>query len=197
MRGAAEGRVYLVGTGIGDPDFLTMRADRILRTVDAIVHDRSVSAAILSIVPEGTERIIADDPDEAEHQALQALTTIALQGRSVACVKGGDAFAFGECTPLARLLAEASIPFEIVPAISIPAGWGARTGTPLTHRGAATGICFIRLDAGGIEPDWKRLIDPQTTIALYGNMELAAESLELLIDAGLPPDTPAAILEET
>jgi uroporphyrin-III C-methyltransferase/precorrin-2 dehydrogenase/sirohydrochlorin ferrochelatase/uroporphyrin-III C-methyltransferase len=94
-----EGRVYIVGAGPGDPDLVTVKAQRLLREADVIVYDKLVSAAILALIPPGTTRIFAGKVARNHHmpqpEINSLLVSLAYSGRTVVRLKGGDPFVFG------------------------------------------------------------------------------------------------------
>lgn len=192
------GRVYLVGAGPGDPDLLTVKAMRLLATADVVVHDRLVSRAVLDLVPVGTPRL--DVGKRAGHHVMpqpeinRLLSALALRGRRVVRLKGGDPLMFGRGGEEAVSLAEAGIPFEIVPGVTSAQGCAAALAIPLTHRGAATSLRFVtghcRQD-GELDFDWRGLADAQTTLVVYMGLANIGRIARALIDHGRAASTPS------
>ncbi len=192
------GCVYLVGAGPGDPELLTVKAQRLLGEADVVIYDRLVSAAILDLVPPGATRIYAGKANG--HHTLRQdeinvlLTALARAGRRVVRLKGGDPFIFGRGSEEAAHLAANGIPFEVVPGITAAAGCAAALGVPLTHRGIATGVRFVTghgQQDNDLDLDWRSLADPDTTLVVYMGLANLAPIRRNLIDAGLSPETPA------
>lgn len=196
-----NGFVHLVGAGPGDPELLTVKAMRLIQQAEVLVYDRLVSAGILELVPESTERIYVGK-SSGQHSLPQEsinalLVSLAQSGRKVVRLKGGDPYVFGRGSEEALHLLANGIGFEAVPGITSAAGCGASAGIPLTHRGLAHGVRFVtgHCRAGdALDLNWDSLADPDTTLVIYmgtANAEILAEKL---IAAGLPPATPAAAI---
>jgi len=194
-----RGRVFIVGAGPGDPDLLTVKALRLVRAADVIVFDRLVSQEILDLIPAGTAQVFAGKMarnhhmPQAEINAL--LATLALSGRTVVRLKGGDPYLFGRGGEEALHLAQQGIPFEVVPGVTSASGCSAAAGIPLTHRDLAHRVQLITGHAKEDEPlvlDWAKLAEPDATLVIYmGRTNIGRISAQL-IGHGLPPDTPAA-----
>jgi uroporphyrin-III C-methyltransferase len=195
---SAAGKVYLVGAGPGDPDLLTIRALRLLQAADVVVHDRLVGDAILDLVPPATRRIYVGKSTRRhtlpQTEINDLLVELGRRHRCVVRLKGGDPFLFGRGGEEVMRLAEAGIPFEIVPGITSAQGCAAALAIPLTHRGVATSLRFITghcRDDAELTFDWPGLCDPHTTLVVYmglGNIERIACAL---IRHGRDPQTPA------
>ncbi|OGA51340.1 MAG: uroporphyrinogen-III C-methyltransferase [Betaproteobacteria bacterium RIFCSPLOWO2_12_FULL_62_13] len=198
----AAGEVYIVGAGPGDPELLTLKAARLIREADTIVHDRLVAPEILQLARPQAERIYvgkarsAHVVPQAEINAL--LIGLAAAGKRVVRLKGGDPFVFGRGAEEAEALAQAGIPFEVVPGVTAGCGAAAYAGIPLTHRDFAHACIFATgcLSAGNTDLDWAMLARPRQTVVIY--MGLAALELicSRLVSHGLAPDTPAALVEK-
>jgi uroporphyrin-III C-methyltransferase len=195
------GRVALIGCGPGDPELLTIKARRLIGEADVVVYDRLVGAPILDLVPAGIARI---DVGKAagRHVRPQAeindlLVRLAVKGRFVARLKGGDPFVFGRGGEEAEALARHGIAVEIVPGITAAAGCAAALGMPLTHRDLASSVRFVtghRRDDGELDLDWDGLADPDTTLVFYMGLANLPEIALRLMVAGLPGSTPAAVI---
>ncbi|MCX7383348.1 MAG: uroporphyrinogen-III C-methyltransferase [Alphaproteobacteria bacterium] len=193
--------VYLVGTGPGDPDLLTMKASRLLKQADVVVHDRLVSPAIMALARADARRISAGkasgrhELDQDEINAL--LLRLAREGGRVVRLKGGDPLIFGRGGEEALFLRAHGIRVEVVPGITSASGCTAELGIPLTHRGLATGVRFVTGHCREDTPlalNWASLADPDTTLVVYMGLSNAAEICARLVDHGLHPATPAAAL---
>ena len=193
--------VYLVGAGPGDPDLLTVKAQRLLNKAEVVVYDRLVSDEILALIPSGVARIsVGKQPrshpvPQAEINAL--LVRLARTGRVIVRLKGGDPFLFGRGSEEAAHLTAHGIQFETVPGITSASGCAARCGFPLTHRGLATGVRFMTghcRDDMDLDLDWRGLADPDTTLVVYMGMANMPEIAVRLMCHGLPAETPAVAI---
>ncbi len=198
----AEGCVYLVGAGPGDPELLTVKALRVIREADVVVMDRLVSHDIEALIPAGTTRIFAGKEAGKHHlrqeEINDLLQRLAQSGRRVVRLKGGDPLVFGRGSEEAEHLARSGIRFEVVPGITAAAGCTAYAGIPLTHRGLANTVRFITghaMDNGDIEYDWPKLVDPDCTLVIYMGLGTLDRLATALIGAGMPPDMPAAAIQ--
>ncbi|MGF7211730.1 uroporphyrin-III C-methyltransferase [Skermanella aerolata] len=199
--GAAEApRIHLVGAGPGDPDLLTVKAWRLIRDAEVIVHDRLVSQAILDGIPNHAA-VIDVGKTPGHHPFPQdtindMLVDLALSGRRVVRLKGGDPFIFGRGGEEVEYLARYGIACEIVPGITAASACASALGIPLTHRGLATGVRFItgHCQSGELDHDWQGLADPNTTLAVYMGVANIRKIADRLTGAGLPGSTPVAMI---
>lgn len=194
--------VYLVGTGPGDPDLLTVKALRLIHEADVIVYDRLVSDEIMQQVPQGIPRIYVGKKTGqhtfTQKEINQLLIKLANSNRSVVRLKGGDPFIFGRGSEEAMELSLNNVCFEVVPGITAASACTTYAGIPLTHRGLANNVQIITghaQDDGELNLDWQALCKPQTTIVVYMGLANLRDITDSLIDAGLAADTPAAAIE--
>jgi uroporphyrinogen III methyltransferase/synthase len=204
LTGAQPGVVYLVGAGPGDPRLLTLRGAELLATADVVLHDELVHPALLERVRAGAEiRWVGKrGGDPKAKQASQAaideeLVAEARAGRSVVRLKGGDPFLFGRGSEEAARLAEAGVPFEIVPGIPSPLGAAAYAGISLTHRDLASSVTLVSAATReGASFPFAELASLRGTICvLMGMRRLARVCDELVRDAKRDPATPAVVIQ--
>jgi uroporphyrin-III C-methyltransferase len=198
---AKGGIVYLVGAGPGDPELLTQKAVRLLKSADVVVYDRLVSPEILAEVPKGVTCIsVGKQPGNhpvPQDDINELLVRLARNNRRVVRLKGGDPFIFGRGSEEAARLAECGIPYEVVPGITAAQGCAAALKVPLTHRGLATGVRYLTghcRQNGELDFDWQGLADPDTTLVIYmGKANIGRITGELL-QRGLEPATPVLVV---
>ena len=197
-----KGKVYLVGAGPGDPDLLTLKAARLLRSAEVVVIDQLVSPGVLALIGPGARRIHAGKQRNhhtlQQHEINELLVTLARQGKQVVRLKGGDPFVFGRGGEEAQELAAAGIAFEVVPGVTAACGVSAYAGIPLTHRDFAQSCTFVtgHLKDGGAELDWAGLARPHQTVVIYMGLTALAQICAKLIAHGLPPTQPAAVVQQ-
>ncbi|KAB7779673.1 uroporphyrinogen-III C-methyltransferase [Xanthomonas sacchari] len=195
------GSVTLVGAGPGDPGLLTGNALHALRQADVVLHDRLVSAAILQLIPTGTERIAvgksADGHSVAQEQIHALLLEHARRGRRVVRLKGGDPFVFGRGGEELEYLRAHGVDYAVVPGITAALACAAYAGIPLTHRDHAqslrlvTAHCKASLDT----LDWTALAQERQTLAVYMGVAGLDTVRTRLLAAGRAAGTPFALVE--
>jgi len=199
---AIQTKIYLVGAGPGDPDLLTVKAQRLIQTADMIVYDRLVSREILHLIPDSVSRIYVGKATSrhtlSQEEINALLVDLARKHQRIVRLKGGDPFIFGRGGEEALALARNNIPFEVVPGITAAQACAAYAGIPLTHRGLARGVQFVTghcKDNEELVLDAAALSDTGQTLVIYMGLANLPQIVRDLVEAGRPKDTPAAIVE--
>ncbi|GAA4773019.1 uroporphyrinogen-III C-methyltransferase [Novosphingobium ginsenosidimutans] len=194
------GKVWLVGAGPGDPDLLTLRAARLIMRARLIVHDGLVDPAILALArPEA--RLVSVAKRRSRHTMPQEeinalLVREALTGKEVVRLKGGDPFIFGRGGEEAEACQAAGVAVEVVPGISAAIGAAAAAQMPLTHRRSASVVSFVAGQCKGLsEQNWAGLAGKGRTLVIYMGLATAEAIADKLIEDGLAPDMPVAVVE--
>ncbi|WP_020481826.1 siroheme synthase CysG [Methylomonas sp. MK1] len=199
---ANQGEVYLIGAGPGDPDLLTFKALRLLQQADVIVYDRLVSIEVLDMARRDAEKIYVgkqrDNHSLPQESINQLLIDLALAGKRVARLKGGDPFIFGRGGEEIESFIQLGISFQVVPGITAAAGCASYAGIPLTHRDHAQSCTFVtgHLNDGSINLDWQQLSRPHQTIVIYMGLAGLGIICRSLIEYGCPANHPIAVIQE-
>ena len=144
---SSSGKVYLVGAGPGDPELITLKGLRCLRMADVVVYDRLVNLSLLDEAPSGAERVFVGKKTGCHSVKQEEIHVLlihyARQGHLVVRLKGGDPFVFGRGGEEALALAQAGIPFEVVPGVSSAIAVPAYAGIPVTHRNHSSSVTIV------------------------------------------------------
>lgn len=197
------GKVYLVGSGPGDPELLTIKAKRLIESAEVILYDQLPGEAILKMLPESAEKIdvgkYAGDHKLSQWQINELLVKRAKEGKTVVRLKGGDPYLFGRGGEEAQTLAREGIEVEVVPGITSAIAVPAYAGIPITHRDYASMVTFI---TGHEDPekedtalDWELLARFKGTLVILMGVSMLPRNVKELIKHGKSVDTPVAIIE--
>ena len=196
------GKAYLVGAGPGRADLISVRGLRLLREADVVIYDRLIARELLHEIPQQAEGIFVGKrghrrPEMAQTEINALLVSRVRAGHQVVRLKGGDGFVFGRGGEECLALAEAGLPFEVVPGISAALAAPAYAGIPVTHRGLASAFVVV---AGHEDPsnqestvDWSLMARTPTLVVMMG-VRTAAGICQALIVQGRDPDSPAAAI---
>jgi uroporphyrin-III C-methyltransferase / precorrin-2 dehydrogenase / sirohydrochlorin ferrochelatase len=193
------GKVYLVGAGPGDPELLTMRAARLLREADIVLHDALVSAEVLACIGDSVKVIDIGKrcgPKLLTQEEInRLLVAYAAQHQIVVRLKSGDPAIFGRAAEEIETLVQAGVPFEIVPGVTSAIAGAAAAGISLTDRRFANSVTFASAHRGNEQTVvWEKLIAANSTLAIYmpgSNYESLARQL---CEAGLSAETPCMVI---
>lgn len=197
----ATGIVHLVGAGPGDPDLLTLKAARLLREADVIVHDRLVSAGVLDLARRDAIRIDVGKTKGHHPVPQQSIEDIliehAAKGLRVVRLKGGDPFIFGRGGEELEAVRAAGIEVQVTPGITAAMACAASAGIPLTHRDYAQSVSFASgaVKQNGPDADYRALSVPNSTAVFYMGVGAAPQIQSKMIAHGRAPQTPLALIE--
>jgi uroporphyrinogen III methyltransferase/synthase len=198
----AEARVYLVGAGPGSLDLVTLRARQLIGEADVLVYDYLCNPAMLEWAPPQAEKIYAGKAASAHTLTQDEINALLVErGRShrrVVRLKGGDPYVFGRGGEEAQVLAQAGIPFEVVPGVTSAIAAPAYAGIPVTHREAASMVTFITGHEDPTKPgsalDWGQLAGLRGTKVFLMGVERLRLIAEQLTAHGADASTPVALV---
>jgi len=199
----SEGTVYLVGSGPGDPELLTVKAKRLIEEADLILHDKLPGPDILGEIPAEKREDVgkrAHGEGTSQEYINDRLVELAHEGKRVVRLKGGDSMVFGRGGEEMIHLAENGVDFEVVPAVTSAIAGPEVAGIPVTHRDHASSVTFV---TGHEDPtkaesavDWEALAATGGTIVVLMGVTRLPEYTEALMSAGMDPETPVALVEQ-
>jgi uroporphyrin-III C-methyltransferase len=195
------GKVYLVGAGPGDPDLLTVKAARLLATADVVLHDALVSDGVLALISSRAacisvgkrrgHKLLSQDEIDA------LLVSYAADHEVVVRLKGGDPLIFGRAAEEIAALQRHGVAFEIVPGVTAAFGAAAAARFPLTDRRKASQVLLTTFARGQASPPIDaNLVSASATIAVYMPGSDYGDVATWLLDSGLSPDTPCAVISQ-
>lgn len=198
-----KGKVWLVGAGNGDIGLFTLKGMEVLQKAEVVVFDALISLELLALMPQDAELINAGK--RSNHHLIpqgeinKILLEKAQEGKRVVRLKGGDPFVFGRGGEELELLAKENIPFEVVPGITSSIAVPAYNGIPVTHRDCTSSFHVItghKKQDGQLNIDYESLVKLDATLVFLMGVTSLGTICSGLIDAGMPVDMPAAILEK-
>lgn len=197
------GKVYLVGSGPGDPELLTIKAKRLIESAEVVLYDQLPGEAILKMLPESAENIdvgkYAGNHKLSQWQINELLVKRAKEGKLVVRLKGGDPYLFGRGGEEAEVLVKEGIEVEIVPGITSAIAVPAYAGIPITHRDYASMVTFITghedPDKDDTALDWELLARFQGTLVILMGVSMLPRNVKELVKHGKSIDTPVAVIE--
>jgi len=191
--------VFLVGAGPGDVDLLTIRAAQLLATADVVVHDRLISNEVLGLINRAAQRFdVGKVPglSHSQHDINGLLVSLGRRHERVVRLKGGDPFVFGRGGEEAQILDEAGIDVEIVPGITSAFAGPLLAGIPVTHRGLSHGVTIVTgSTVRDSTVDFRALANADMTLVVLMGVERRAIIASELLQGGLSPSTPVAVVE--
>lgn len=197
------GTVYLVGSGPGDPELLTVKAKRLLDDADVVLHDKLPGPVILEAIPEAKREDVgkrAGGERTSQAEINERMVELAEDGDDVVRLKGGDPFVFGRGGEEMEYLAAHGIPFEVVPGVTSAVAAPAAADIPVTHRDHASSVSFVTGHEDPTKPesavDWQALADTGGTIVVLMGVGRLPHYTRELRDAGMDPETPVALVEK-
>jgi uroporphyrinogen III methyltransferase/synthase len=196
------GKVFLVGAGPGDPGLITWKGIQLLQTAQVVIYDYLANPELLKTISPEAEKIYVGkkggDHTLPQGEINRLIINRAAQGKRVVRLKGGDPFIFGRGGEEAEELAQAGIPFEIVPGVSSAIAVPAYAGIPLTHRRYNTSVAFFTghedpTKEGQPQDIGQKAAGIETLVFLMGVKNLST-IIGQLIAQGRDPETPAALI---
>lgn len=197
------GNVFLVGTGPGDPELLTLKALRVIQSADLLLYDRLVSNDVLNLVNPHARLLYvgktAGYHSRTQEEIHELLLSFAEAGATVVRLKGGDPLVFGRGGEEMDFLQRQGVEVKVIPGITSASGIAAELGIPLTHRGVANSVRFLTGHSrnGGTDPLFvaENAADPDSTLVVYMGLSTLPSLASKLVRHGLPPTTPAVAVE--
>jgi len=196
----SAGKVFLVGAGPGDPELITLKAAKVLRQSDVVLHDELVSPEILRLIPPTAEVVNVGkrcgQKSTPQEQINRLLTEYALLGLQVVRLKGGDPFIFGRGGEELEALRQAGIEVEVVPGITPALGAAAGVQVPLTHRDISSTVILVTGSSKRSDhiANWPDRLPSNATLVVYMPGHDLGILQQRLLFSGVAPETPCAII---
>lgn len=192
-------KVYLIGTGPGDEELLTIKAVRVLKECTAVMYDRLGALNIFKYINDDC-KVYYCGKEPGSHYKTQdeindMLVTLAKEGHIVGRVKGGDPYVFGRGGEETLRLFEENIPFEVVPGITSPISVLNYAGIPITHRGLAQSFhVYTGMSAHKLNINWEAAVRGGGTLVFLMGLENLEYIIENLKKSGIEDNMPAAVI---
>ena len=199
---SGQGIVYLVGAGPGDPGLITVRGLDALKKAEVVGYDRLLDERLLSHAPSDARLVDAGKGPGEQAMRQEEINALLVRegkaGRRVVRLKGGDPFVFGRGGEEAEALAQAGVPFQVVPGVTSAIAAAAYAGIPVTHRSVASSVAFVTGSEDPAKPtssvDWARLAKATDTLVVLMGLANLRSIAEALVAAGRAPETPVALV---
>ena len=195
------GKVWLVGAGPSDPGLFTLKGKQVLEEAEVVVYDALAGQAILNMIPDTAEAINvgkrSSNHTMAQEKINELLVTKAKEGKRVVRLKGGDPFLFGRGGEEIELLAKEHVPYEVVPGITSAISVPAYQGIPVTHRDFCSSVHIItghKRAGKSYDIDFEALVRTKGTLVFLMGVSSLGDICRGLLEAGMVPDKPAALL---
>jgi uroporphyrin-III C-methyltransferase len=198
------GKVYIVGAGPGDPELITIKAINRLKLADVVVYDRLIGNELLSHCKKNCEKIFVGKESGYHPIKQEEINKILVEkskaGKTVVRLKGGDPFVFGRGSEEACILKQEGIDFEIIPGVTSGIAAPMYSGIPVTQRGVITQCVFLTAHECPEKPstqvEWEKLAQMKnTSLIMYMGASRIESIAQKLIQYGMDPKTPSAVIE--
>ena len=198
-----RGKVWLAGAGPGDSGLLTIKAKQVLKEADVVVYDHLVGKDILAMIRPDQKGIdvgkISGHHPIPQQEINRILAEEAGQGKKVVRLKGGDPFLFGRGGEELCELKKEGIPFEVIPGVTSALAVPAYAGIPVTHRDYVSSVHIVtghKKKNGELECDYQALVQTGGTLVFLMGVSALPDIVKGLMDAGMDPEMPSAVLQE-
>ena len=201
MNAGKKGMVYLIGAGPGDPELLTLKAARILKTADVVLYDRLVDDNILAFASESSLKMCVgkdhgENPNEKQVEINDLMVEFAERGKIVARLKSGDPFVFGRGGEEVDFLVELGIEVVVIPGLTSAISLPELVGIPVTHRDYSSSITIVSGHRkSGEDTDWNTLAKLNGTIIVLMGMDSIGKISASLMSSGMSRDMPVCIIQ--
>ena len=196
-----KGKVFLVGAGVLGVDNLTLKAYKVISEADVILYDRLVDKGVLKIAKRGAKLIYVgkgpgDDPVK-QQEIIALMKSLVSEGLCVVRLKSGDPFIFGRGGEELQVLEAEGIEVEVVPGLTSAVALPTLAKIPLTMRGLSSSVIILSGSLAKGEDEKEYLMAHAKfpgTLVLLMSMKKLSFVAESLIEGGIDPETPVAII---
>jgi uroporphyrinogen III methyltransferase/synthase len=192
-------KVYIIGTGPGDEELLTLKAVKVLKKCTAVLYDRLVSNNILNYLNENCEiYYCGKEPgahSKTQEEINELLVKLAKEGHIVGRIKGGDPYVFGRGGEEVLALVDENISFEVIPGVTSPIAVLNYAGIPITHRKIAQSFHVITgKSAQDLNVNFKALAVEEGTLVFMMGLNNLDNIVKELIENGKSSSTPCGVV---